>query len=287
MGPTTLSSRVILMGLVWALASPVAASEGVGAQAKVVVDGSSTVGPIAKAFAARYMLRHPDVNIAVSESGSGNGAKSLINGACDVANMSRFMKPAEFQAAVQRGVMPVAHVVAIDGLAVIVHPRNPTRGLTLSQLRDLYTGRISNWQEVGGPDHPIVKISRDTNSGTYEAFESIVMDRARVAADTEYVGSNGAMRQRVQTTSGAIGFVGLGFVDRTVKPLAIDGVLPERGPVAAGRYPLARPLYAFTNGYPRVGSHLHAYLTLHLTPAGHEIIESLGYVPLTHYPSRP
>ena len=179
------------------LASAALATVGaaaMGAEGRIVVDGSTTVGPIAKAFAQYYMSKHPDVNITVSESGSGNGAKSLVNGTCDVAAMSRFMKDNEFQAAVAKGVMPVAHVVAVDGLAVIVHPSNRVKDLTLEQIRDIYEGKIKNWSELGGPSSPIVKISRDTNSGTYETFESLVMHGARVSGDTETTGSNGGMR---------------------------------------------------------------------------------------------
>jgi phosphate transport system substrate-binding protein len=252
-------------------------------ESRIVVDGSTTVGPIAKAFAEHYMADHRDVRITVSESGSGNGAKSLINKTCDVASMSRFMKDGEFKAAVDAGSFPVAHIVALDGIAVIVHPSNPVRNLTVEQVRDIYLGRIVNWKEIGGPDRPIVIISRDTNSGTYESFEELVMHKQKMAKEVEYVGSNGAVRQRVQSTPTAIGYVGLGFSDRTVKALSINGVQPSRATVAAGAYPVARPLYFFTNGYPQLGSPLHAFVTLHLTPKGEEIVQSIGFIPVTMY----
>jgi phosphate transport system substrate-binding protein len=262
-----------------ALSAPLAR----GQESKIVIDGSTTVGPIAKAFAEYYMAGHPDVNITVSESGSGNGAKSLINGTCDVADMSRFMKDKEFQAAVEKGLMPVAHVVAMDGLPIIVHPSNPAKNLTVEQVREIYMGKITNWSEVGGPNLKIVKISRDTNSGTYETFHNLVMKKEKIAADTEYVGSNGAVRQRVQATPAAIGYAGLGFVDRTVKALLINGIEPNRATVASGVYPIARPLFMFTNGYPKLGTPLHAFVTLHLTREGQEIVESIGFVPVTDY----
>jgi phosphate transport system substrate-binding protein len=255
----------------------------VAQEAKIVVDGSTTVGPIAKAFAEYYMAEHKGVTITVSESGSGIGAKSLINGTCDVADMSRFMKDTEFKAAVEAAVFPVAHVVAMDGIAVIVHPSNPVKNLTIEQARDIYMGRIANWKDVGGPDKPIVVISRDTNSGTYETFEELVMSKQKMAKEVEYVGSNGAIRQRVQSTPAAIGYVGLGFADRTVKTLSINGIQPSQATVVSGVYPIARPLYMFTNGYPKLGSPLHAFVTLHLTPKGQEIIETIGFVPVTSY----
>lgn len=277
------SVGVATLVVCWGLAVGALGQEKKNAD-RIVIDGSTTVGPIAKAFADYYGGLHPEVNITVSESGSGNGFKSLLNETCNIATMSRFMKDNEFKAAAEKGIMPVAHVVAVDGIAMIVHPANPVRGLTIEQVRDIYTGKINNWKEVGGPDFEIVRISRDTNSGTYETFESLVMNKENIDSNTEYVGSNGAIRQRVQTTTGAIGYVGLGFVDRTVKALPINNVKPDRVTVSSGQYPIARPLFMFTNGYPKLGSHEHAFVTLYLTAKGQEIIESIGYVPVTNYP---
>jgi phosphate transport system substrate-binding protein len=272
-----LASYLLALALIALI--PTAAS----AEESIVIDGSTTVGPIAKAFAEYYMSLNPNVNITVSESGSGNGAKSLINGVCDVADMSRFMKGKEFTAAVEAGITPVAHVVALDGLPVIVHPSNPVKGLTVEQVRDIYMGKITSWKEVGGPDKAIVVVSRDTNSGTYETFEKMVMQKQKIADGTEYVGSNGAVRQRVQSTPAAIGYAGLGFVDRTVKALEINGIAPSQSTVITGEYPIARPLFMFTNGYPKLGSHLYRFVTLYLSEKGQEIVESIGFVPVTAY----
>lgn len=249
----------------------------------ITIDGSTTVGPIVKAFAEYAMQHNPDLKIVVSESGSGNGAKSLTNGTCDVAAMSRFMKDKEYEVAASKGIKPVPHVIAVDGLAVIVHPSNPVKGLTLQQVKDIYAGKIKNWSELGGANRPIVKIGRDNNSGTFETFGELVMDKEPIANDTEIAGSNGAIRARVQKTPAAIGYVGLGFVDRTVKPLTINDVKPTSETIASGVYPIARPLFLFTNGYPKLGSPLHAFVTFHLGETGQEIIESIGFVPTTAY----
>lgn len=250
---------------------------------KIVVDGSTTVGPIAKAFAEYYMSLNKDVNITVSESGSGNGAKSLINGTCQVADMSRFMKDNEFKVAVDKKVFPVAYTVALDGLPIIVHPSNPVKGLTVEQVRNIYLGKITNWKEVGGPNMKIIPISRDTNSGTYETFEKLVMNEQKIGKGSEYVGSNGAIRGRVQSTPGAIGYAGLGFVDRTVKALFINGIYPTKVTVTSGKYPIARPLYMFTNGSPKLGTHVYSFVNLYLTKKGQEIVERLGFIPVTSY----
>lgn len=250
---------------------------------KVVIDGSTTVGPIAKAFAEYYMSMNKDVNITVSESGSGNGAKSLLNKTCDIADMSRFMKDKEFKAAVENGIMPVAHVVAMDGIAIIVNPANPIKALSVRQVRDIYTGKTTNWKDLGGPNVDIVVISRDNNSGTYETFEMMVMNKQKMAAKTEYVNSNGHAKTRLQKTQAAIAYVGLGFVDDSVKALTVGGVRPTPRTIASGKYPISRPLYMFTDGYPKLGSHVHAFVTLYLTKRGQEIIQAIGFVPVTNY----
>ena len=227
------------------------------AETKIVIDGSTTVGPISKAFADFYKEGHPNVNITISESGSGNGVKSLMNKACDIANMSRFMKDAEFKSCVDKGIRPVAHVVAFDGLAVIVNPKNTVQALSMKQISDIYTGKISNWKELGGEDAKIVIVSRDTNSGTYETFNELVLKKAPVAKDAEYVGSNGQARTRVNTTKNAIAYVGLGFADDSVKTLSVNGILPNAKSVSSGKYPIARPLFMFTDGYPKMGSDVY------------------------------
>lgn len=246
----------------------------------IIIDGSTTVGPIAKAFAEFYKESHPDVNITISESGSGNGVKSLINKACNIANLSRFMKDSEFKSCVANGVLPVAHVVAFDGLAVIVNPKNKIRSLTMSDIAAIYTGKITNWKQLGGDDAKIVVVSRDTNSGTYETFNELVLKKAKIVKDAEYVGSNGQARTRVNTTKDAIAYVGLGFVDDTVKPLSVEGILPNTKSITSGKYPIARPLFMFTNGYPKMGGDIFNFVTLHLSGEGREIILDLGYIPV-------
>jgi len=287
-----ITKRKVIMTRVMTMITAVALLAGVTQAAeKLTMDGSTTVGPIAKAFAEYYMTLNPDVSVTVSESGSGNGAKSLINNVCDIACMSRFMKEKEFTAAVENGVTPVAHVVAMDGLPILVHPSNPVGNLTVEQVRKIYMGEISNWKQVGGADKAIVVISRDTNSGTYETFHKLVMTHAvgddkvkeKIKDGAEYVGSNGAVRQRVQTTVGAIGFAGLGFVDKSVKALKVDDVYPTLRTVSAGTYPVSRPLFMFTNGYPKLGGHVYRFVTLHLSEKGQEIVEDIGFVPVTQY----
>ena len=246
---------------------------------KIVLDGSTTVGPIAKAFAEYYMGKHPEVNITVSESGSGNGAKAIINSTADIGNMSRKMTEDEIKAAKDKEVAALEHIIAMDGIVIIVHPSNPVKGLTKNELKQIYIGEITNWKELGGPDLKIVVISRDTNSGTYESFQQLVTKSDRITDKAEYVGSNGAVRQRVMTTEGAIGYVGLAFTEG-VKPLEINGVAPNQETVNSKAYPICRPLFMYTNGEPKSGTPLADFLNLYKTADGKKIISEQGYVPL-------
>jgi len=253
----------------------------VQAQDKLTLDGSTTVGPIAKAFAEYHMRQNPGTTITVSESGSGNGAKALLNGTCDIATLSRDLKETERKAMKEKGITPVQHVVAFDALPLMVHPSNKVKGLTVAQVRDIFTGKIKNWKDVGGSDLAIVLVSRDTNSGTYESFKDLVLAKDdKISEGAEYVGSNGAIRQRVQVTKGAIGYAGLGFVDRSVKALEINGVVPCTETVRNKTYPLARPLFMFTNGDPKAESLSARFLGLALTDKGQEIIEEIGFIPV-------
>lgn len=249
----------------------------------LVVDGSTTVGPIADAFAAYFMAKYAGLKITVNKTGSGNGAAALVDGRCQVAAMSRFMKGKEFKKAVANGVMPVAHVIAMDGVCVCVHPSNPVRELSRDKIRAIFKGEVKNWKELGGPDQAIVAISRDTASGTYETFHKLVMKKEKMAGGVAYVAGNPEMHQRIRTTKGAIGYIGLGFVDAKVKALKIDGVLPSKRTIASGKYPVSRPLFLFTNGYPKLGSLVHQFCAFYLSERGHEIVEAKGFVPVTAY----
>jgi len=247
------------------------------------LEGSTTVGPIADAFAEYFKSIYPDLQITVKKTGSGDGAAALLDARCDIANMSRFMKDSEFKAAVAKNIFPVAHVVAMDGVCVIVHPSNPIKALTTEQVRDIYMGKIKNWHQLGGPNMAIVPISRDTSSGTYETFHGLVMAKQEMAANVEYVNANPQAHARVKNTQGAIAYVGLGFLDSSVKSLEIDKVKPSRRTIATGTYPVSRPLYMFTAGYPKLGSMTHKFVTFHYTEKGQELIEDKGFVPLTNY----
>jgi phosphate transport system substrate-binding protein len=272
--------KKILFGLIVLML----ASSSIAVSAETLqLEGSTTVGPIADAFAEYFMSVTPGLTITVKKTGSGDGAAALLDGRCDIANMSRFMKEEEFKKAVEKGIFPVAHVIAMDGVCIIVHPSNPIKQLTTAQVRDIYMGKITNWKELGGADMPIVVISRDTSSGTYESVHELVMKKEKMAENVEYVNANPQAYARVKTTVGAIGYVGLGFVDSNVRALEIDGIVPTKKTIASGTYPITRPLFMFTNGYPKLGSMTHKFCTFYLTEKGQELIDAKGFVPVTSY----
>ncbi len=275
--------KAVVMSLVFVLLFCCVCSVHAESKMSLQIEGSTTVGPIADAFASQFKEKFPDLDITVKKTGSSDGAAALIDNRCDIAIMSRFMKPEEFKKAVGNNVMPVAHVVAIDGVCVVVHPSNPVKELSTEQVRDIYTGKIKNWKQVGGVDMPIVVISRDTSSGTYETFHKMVMDKKDMSSSVEYVNSNPQAHARVRNTREAIGYVGIGFLDKKVKAIKLDGVIPNRSTIASGIYPAARPLYMFTNGYPALGSMGHKFCCYYLTEIGQEIVEDKGFVPVTNY----
>jgi phosphate transport system substrate-binding protein len=276
--------RIITCGLIMLILALISTHIAFSAGKQTLqIEGSTTVGPIADAFAETFKSKYPELEITVKKTGSGDGAAALIDGRCDIAIMSRFMKSEEFKKAVEKGIFPVAHTIAMDGVCIVVHPSNPVSKLTADQIRHIYTGKITNWKELGGTDSPIVVISRDTSSGTYEVFHELVMHRQEMGSKVEYVNSNPQAHARVKTTTGAIGYVGIGFLDANVKALEVDGVAPSKQTIASGKYPLTRPLFMFTNGYPALGSVIHSFCSFYLTETGQEIIAAKGFVPLTSY----
>ncbi|MFA5293320.1 MAG: phosphate ABC transporter substrate-binding protein [Phycisphaerae bacterium] len=273
--------KLIVCGLM--MLALVSTGKVTAADKALQIEGSTTVGPIADAFTESFNKTYPDIKITVTKNGSGNGAAALIDKRCDIAMMSRFMKLEEFTSAVDKGVMPVAHTIAMDGICVIVHPSNPVTELSVQQIHDIYIGKIKNWKELGGPNMPVVVVSRDTSSGTYETFDHFVMKKVKMDESVEYVSSNPQVHSRVKTTLGAIGYVGIGFLDAEVKGLKVNGIMPSKETVANGTYPLSRPLFLFTNGYPELGSLSYTFCTFYLSEKGQEIIEAKGFVPVTHY----
>lgn len=240
--------------------------------------GSTTVLPIAQRVAEEFMELYPDVNISVRGGGSGVGIAALIDGVVDIANASRPMKDEELKLARERGVNPVPTIIANDGIAIIVHPENPIDEISLDQLKAIYTGGISRWSELGGTNRPIVVISRDVASGTFEVFKKLVLKGENVRPDAIRLASNKAVAVTVAKTPDAIGYVGLGFLSPEVKPLKVDGVSPTPENVISGKYKIVRPLYMYTNGEPK--GLAKEFIQFILSDEGQNLIKELGFVPV-------
>jgi phosphate transport system substrate-binding protein len=256
----------------------------------IVNKGSDTLVNLALAWAEKYHELHPEVEISVTGGGSGTGIAALINKTVDIANASRQIKPEEIQQAKTNGVEPVEYVVARDAIAIVVNPSNPVNNLTIRQLSDIYSGKINNWKEVGGEDRVIVRLSRETNSGTHVFFlENVIRlgdpnNKTFFSADTLLLPSSEGITAETRDNPNAIGYDGLGYVTPEVKVVAVSKsdagmfVTPSADSVNSGQYPIARDLYMYTNGQP-TGVDLN-YINWIMTPEAQDIVTQLGFVPI-------
>ncbi len=246
---------------------------------EIVINGSTTVLPIMQKIAENYMAIHPAAVLTISGGGSGNGINALTNGLCQVAMSSREMEANEIQLARSKGVKPVRIAVAVDALLPIVHPSNKVAELSTEQLRGIYAGKITNWNEVGGADKKITVISRDTSSGTYETWEERIMQKGKVTPAALLQASNGAVVQAVSNNPNAIGYIGFGYLDNSVKGLNIGNIKGTAQSALSGAWPLARELYLFINGEP-VGE-IKTLVEYTLDPQkGQKAVAEVGFIPL-------
>ena len=264
-------SMVLLVAMCFLATSAVAGN--------IVIKGSTTVLPIAQKASEAYMKENPDVTISLSGGGSGNGIKAIIDGTTDIADSSRFIKDKEVAQAVEKGVYPVPFAVAYDCIVPVVHPSNSVSNLTLEQLKAIYMGKVKNWKEVGGPDRTIVVISRDTSSGTYEVWEEKVMKKERVYPGALLQASNGAVAQAVAKNQNAIGYIGLGYVNKDLRGLSVNGVAGSAETTLNGTFPISRALYMFTNKWP--SGDIAKFINYMLHPSkGQKMVKDAGFVPL-------
>lgn len=251
--------------------------------------GSDTLVNLALAWAEAWMGDHPEVRLSVTGGGSGTGIAALVAGTVDIANASRAMSEDEIAAARANGIEPVRHTVALDAIAVIVHPSNPIGGLTLEQVSAVFTGRVSRWTALGGDDRPVVLLSRESNSGTYQYFLERVIRLGRKGAtdlfspETLLMPSSEGIGTEVRQNPNAIGYDGLGYVTADQKKLGIARdrespyVLPSAATVIDGSYPVSRPLFMYTAGEP--AGAVREFLA-YVTGDGQGLVAGLGFVPL-------
>jgi phosphate transport system substrate-binding protein len=256
--------------------------------------GSDTIVNLALAWAEQYQKLHPEVSISVTGGGTGTGIAALINKTTDIANASRAIKPEEIQAAKENGVDPVEFVISKDAIAIVVNPENPVDQLTLQQISDIYSGKINNWSEVGGEDRPIVRLSRETNSGTHVYFLENVLrlgekdNKTLFSTDTLLLPSSQGITTETSQNPNAIGYDGLGYVTPELKVIAVavdpagPYVIPSAETVNQGSYPIARDLYMYTSGQP-TGA-IKIYIDWIRSEEGQAIVNDLGFVPISYTP---
>lgn len=240
------------------------------------IDGSTTVLPIVQKGAEVFMKKNPAVKVFVSGSGSGTGIKALIDGTTNIATSSREAKDKEVASAKGKGVTLTGHKVALDGIVPVVHPSMNIKDITTEQLRNIYNGKITNWKDLGGPNRPISTVSRDTSSGTYEVWEEKILKGDRVKPDALLVASNGQAVQTVSQNRFAIGYIGIGYIDKSVKALTVNGKSASANTVRDRSWPIARPLFMYTNGKP--AGVIAKFIDFMLSKDGQKIVNEVKYV---------
>jgi phosphate transport system substrate-binding protein len=244
------------------------------AKTQLTVTGSTTVLPIAEVAATEFMAANPGTKVLVAGVGSSAGIESVSNGTAQIGTSSRDLKPEELKLGL------VDTKIALDAIAVIVNPQNPVTSLTTSQVADIFSGKITNWRELGGPDLEIGLVNRDEASGTREAFLKLVLKGGAFDPTAAVLPGTGQVRSVVAQSPIAIGYISLGFVDKTVKALVIDGIAPNETTVADGSYPISRLLHFFTKGEPT--GLAKAYVDFVMSPAVQDrVVRDAGFLPMS------
>ena len=243
--------------------------------ATVTLSGSTTVQPLAEKLAEAFMTENTGLQIDVQGGGSSVGVKAAGQATSDIGMASREIKESELAEFPNLKIF----VIARDGIAIVAHPDVPVSDLTVEQVRDIFSGKITNWKDLGGDNQNIIVVSREEGSGTRAAFEEMVMgEDALIAASAILQASNGAIRTTVSTTPYSIAYLSFGYLDDTVKSISIDGVAPTEPNAADGSYPIVRPLNMLTNGEP--AGMVKAFLDFILSEAGQKLVVEDGYIPV-------
>jgi phosphate transport system substrate-binding protein len=254
------------------------------------IKGSDTMVNLGQAWAEAYMKQNPGTSIAVTGGGSGTGISAMVNNTCDIAEVSREMKESEIKLVESKGFIPKKLIVALDGLAVVVNPKNSISELTIDQLADVFTGKIKNWKELGGRSAKIVLLSREVNSGTHVYFKEHVLRHGKsdgkeeFAAEALLLSSSQAIADEVSQNLDAIGYYGMGYITAKEKALKVakekntPAISPTMENVISGAYPISRPLLMYSKGEPQ--GLVKSFLDYVLSPAGQEVVKKLDFVPV-------
>ncbi len=288
-----LKRAVVGIGLICLLSSLSCAEktvQKVPVNGSIQIKGSDTMVNLGQAWAESYMQKNPEALIAVTGGGSGTGIASLLSGTCDIAETSRTINEKEFEQAKKNNIEPIEFKVALDGLAVVVNPKNPIGQLTVDQVADIFTGKIKNWKEVGGADLQIVLLSREVNSGTHVYFKEHVLRKGEAKDPEEFsegallMSSSQAIADEITQNENAIGYYGMGYISPQQKVVAIakDAASPYNPPtienVISGKYYISRPLLMYTKGQPT--GIVKDFVDFVLSPEGQAIVKQIDFVPV-------
>jgi len=269
--------------LLFALLVVVMTAGFVLAGGNVTIKGSDTLVRLGQRWAEEYMKKFPGTVIQVSGGGSGTGIAALINGTTDICEASRDMKEKEYKQAEEKGIKPYRVSVALDGIAVFLNEENPVEIFTLAQLKGIYTGSITNWKELGGPDKAIILYGRENNSGTYSFFKEHVLNDEDYSDYTQTLPGTAAVVNAVSKDKNGIGYGGIAWA-KGVKYAQVKStdsspaIIPTVETVSNGTYPISRELYWFFAGAPT--GELKNIVNWALSPEGQKVAENIDYIPL-------
>jgi len=251
---------------------------GFAAKEKITVKGSDTLVILSQRWAETYMASHPEVSIQVTGGGSGTGISALINGTTDICNASRPMSKSEIKSLKERyGSLGVEIPCAKDGITIYLHKDNSVNDLSMDELRKIFTGKITNWKEVGGKDEKIIAYSRENNSGTYVFFKENVLKKADYAASCQNLPGTAAVVNAVSKDVNGIGYGGAGY-SKGVKQCTVNGIAPNAANIGSGKYPISRDLYMYVKNKPT--GNIKKFIDWVLSKEGQSIVTKVGYFPL-------
>ena len=236
----------------------------------VIIAGSTSVQPFIEKVAEHFMEKNPEITVNVQGGGSTAGVQATMNGTCDIGASSRNLKPSE------RGLKVI--LIALDGIAVIVHRDNPIEDLTIEQVRGIFATKITNWQELGGSDEEIIPVTREEGSGTRASFEDMIMGEEAISDACLVQDSNGAVREIIATTPQGVGYISVGLVDEREKAIAINGVEPTLANLINEKYRFARPFLLLLRQEP--AGHCARFIEYVLSTEGQEILGGSGLIPV-------
>ena len=254
------------------------------------IAGSDTMVQLSQKLAQAYMLASPSESVSVQGGGSGTGIASLLNESIDIANSSREMKQKEWDLGKSKGINIVEHIIALDALSVIVNPANSVKQLTIPQLSDIFSGKITNWKDVGGADAPIVAISRENNSGTHVYFKEEVLRKGEKESTLEfgktvtYAVSSQQIVDQIKTNKNAIGYIGMGWVTKDVKDVAVQNEKDKKYYLAtfengkSKKYPISRGLQMYTN--EKSHEKAQKFIDFAMSEKGQAVVKELGFIPV-------